>query len=1443
MLSPRRDLGVALLVALLVGLSATAAPARLNLLFLGDNAGHRPAERFRQLAPLLKKRGIDLTYTDKLSDLNPTTLGQYDGLVIYANHTRIAPEQEEALLDFVASGKGLIPLHCASYCFLNSPAYIALVGAQFRSHETGTFRATLADVDHPILNGYKGFSSWDETYVHHKHNEKDRTVLEYRVEGAVKEPWTWVRTHGKGRVFYTAWGHDHRTWGNPGFVNLVERGIRWACGGDPSVVPPYVDAPEMTKLARDLPPFQYKDAKVPFYPAGERWGTTGKPLTKMQLPLTAKESMRHMVTPVDFELQLFADETLFQGKPICMNWDERGRLWLALTYDYPNELQPAGKGRDRIVIVEDTTGDGVADKVTTFADKLSIPTSIAFYDGGVIVHQAPHTLYLKDTTGDGVADLRRTLFTGWGTNDTHAGPSNLNYGLDNWLYGIVGYAGFRGQVGGERHSFGQGFYRFKPDGSKLEFLRSTNNNSWGVGFSEEGLLFGSTANGNPSEYLPVPNRYYESVRGWSSSVLRGIAGNAPMHPITDKVRQVDYHGRFTAAAGHALYTARTYPREYWNQTAFVCEPTGHLVATFQLQPDGSNFRSRNAWNLLASDDEWCAPIMAEVGPDGHVWVLDWYNFIVQHNPTPAGYRTGRGAAYETELRDKKHGRVYRLVHKKAAPVKPLSLHNAQPAELVATLKHDNLFWRRHAQRLLVERGQQDVVPALIELVHDTSVDAIGLNPGAIHALWTLHGLGALEREAAARNAVVTALQHPSAGVRRNAALVLPKTTAAVDALLDKNLLNDDDPHVRLATLLALAEKQATDKAGPALAQALTRDENLADRWISDALTSAAAAHAPGFLVAVASLKQPLDSRAVPIVQTVSAHYAAGGPSDSIERLLQALGSSPATTSEAILAGLARGWKGKGPAKLSEETGKTLAKLLEKGSPTARANLLRLAAALGSKGLEMHLATVVKSLLETVENAEARESDRIAAAKQLIELQLESDEAVEQLLTQLTPRTLPGLINGILDAIALSQSSKAGQLLVDRLAEMTPTARAASIRVLLGRATSTKVLLDSIEQGKLQLSDLALDQKQALAAHPDKSLRARATKLLAKGGDLPSPDRQKVIEQLMPLLKQKGDATQGKVVFKNQCAKCHVHSGEGTAIGPDLTGMATHPKEELLIHIMDPSRSVEGNFRVYTVTTSDGKVFSGMLASESRTSIELIDTEAKRITLQRDDIEQLSGSSKSLMPEGFEKQLKEQELVDLLEFLTQKGKYLPLPLDKVATANSSQGMFYSKSEPGERLVFPDWKPKIFKDVPFHVVEPGPTKNNVVLLYGPQGTIPPTMPKSVTLPVNSSAKAIHLLSGISGWGHPLGQKGSVSMIIRLHYADGSTEDHELKNGQHFADYIRRIDVPGSTFAYSLRGRQVRYLAITPKREDVISKMDLVKGPDDTAPIVLAVTVETR
>lgn len=212
---------------------ACAAPvllaAPLKVLFLGDNGHHKPAERLLELRPSMNARGIQITYTEDVAGaLSLENLKRYDALMIFANIDRIAPDQDQAVFDYVTQGGALVPIHCASYCFRNSERFVAMVGGQFRRHGAITaFKTRPLLPDHPIMQGFAGVvTGGDEPYEHARHNDKDRTVLEARGE----EPYTWVRTEGKGRIFYTAWGHDQRTWKDPGFHDLIERGIRFAVG-------------------------------------------------------------------------------------------------------------------------------------------------------------------------------------------------------------------------------------------------------------------------------------------------------------------------------------------------------------------------------------------------------------------------------------------------------------------------------------------------------------------------------------------------------------------------------------------------------------------------------------------------------------------------------------------------------------------------------------------------------------------------------------------------------------------------------------------------------------------------------------------------------------------------------------------------------------------------------------------------------------------------------------------------------------------------------------------------------------------------------------------------------------------------------------------------------------------------------------------------------------
>ncbi|WP_109699295.1 PVC-type heme-binding CxxCH protein [Chitinophaga deserti] len=800
----------------------------LQVLFLGHASTHHHSEKYMPLlASALATEGIQFTYADDPAVLDEEILRHYDVLMLYANHDSITPSQEAALLGFVKGGKGFVPVHCASYCFRNSAEFVKMTGGQFKTHDTGTFNVTTLDTTHPVMQGLQPFTTWDETYIH-DHLSDDRTVLQERPEQGRNEPWTWVKEYGSGRVFYTAYGHDERTWSQTGFHQLLKNGILWAAGDK---------AKKRWEAWRaSMPTLEYRDeANIPNYEKRD-------PAPRYQLPLSPEASAKLIQVPPGCELQLFASEPDIIN-PIAMAWDEKGRLWVIETVDYPNTVRGTeGQGDDRIKICEDTDGDGRADKFTIFADHLNIPTSLVFANGGIIVSQAPHFLFLQDTNGDDKADVRKTILSGWGTFDTHAGPSNLQYGMDNMIWGTVGYSGFKGNAGGRFQEFGQGVYRFARDMSQFEFMTPTSNNTWGLGFNAANDVFASTANNTHSVYMGIPNAALVGVEGAPVAGSMKIDGHYAMHPITGLVRQVDVFGGFTAAAGHAFYTAASYPASY-NNTAFVCEPTGHVVHVARIEKDGAGFREKDGWNLFASADEWVSPVDAKTGPDGAVWVLDWYNFIVQHNPTPTpergGYaaENGKGNAYENPLRDKTHGRIWRVVHRASKPSPAVKLSDA--GSYLDAFSHENLFWRMTAQRLLVEKKDTTKMQQLAEMT-------AGKAPAALHALWAIDGLGA---SASQRNVIEKALRHEDAAVRKAAVQILARHRWNGQQALAGNILNDSDPNTRLAAFVALAGLPVSDELGRKLYGFSQEPAVQKDPWLAKGVYTAAARHRKGFITA------------------------------------------------------------------------------------------------------------------------------------------------------------------------------------------------------------------------------------------------------------------------------------------------------------------------------------------------------------------------------------------------------------------------------------------------------------------------------------------------------------------------------------------------------------------------------------------------------------------
>ncbi len=799
--------------------AAEGAPVRI--LFLGHDSEHHNSNLYYpMLAEALGRDAIYFDYETEVDQaLDPEYLSHFDGLLLYANHTQIKPEQLQALIDFVESGKGFIPVHCASACFPQEQEFIDLVGGKFLRHGGEVFSPKIIHPEHPAMEDVKGFEAWDETYVHSDHNTDGRDVLMVREEeDADPEPWTWVRTQGKGRVFYTASGHDQRVWSQPGFHQLIKSGILWAVGDEVRE--------NHSKFLATRAPLKYEPRdNIPNY---ER---RPEPLP-YQLPLNPEDSMDYLQAPVGFRVELFASEPMIIN-PICLAWDERGRLWVGETVDYPNEVKDSG-GRDRIKILEDTDGDGKADKVTVFADNLNIPTSLVLVDGGAIVAQAPEFLFLKDTDGDDVADEKQILLSGWGKSDTHAGPSNLRYGLDNWIYGTVGYAGYNGRADDSDTRFSMGVYRMRKDGTGLEFLYQFNNNTWGLGFNNAGDVFGSTANNNPSFFGGIPATLYaEGQRGMTAKM---IADSPRFHPITPNIRQVDAFGAYTAGCGHAFATSDGFPERYRNRIAFVNGPTGNLVGRYRVEEDGAGYISKNGFAFLASADEWFSPVAAEVGPDGSLWVADWYNFIIQHNPTPnanrGGYNAvnGPGNAHVNPNRDKQHGRIYRVIWDGAPESSVTSLDGACDDSLVNALSSDNQLWRLTAQRLIVDSEKLDTVPQLKELVAEGGI-------ASAHAFWALDGLWELDQET-----VMAGLLSANPELRRNAIRALGTDEDAVQMYFDSAVAADPDLQTRLVAFNKLIEFDTTDSIRTAVRQLQSIRENRQDEWLTQALKLAAEKH-------------------------------------------------------------------------------------------------------------------------------------------------------------------------------------------------------------------------------------------------------------------------------------------------------------------------------------------------------------------------------------------------------------------------------------------------------------------------------------------------------------------------------------------------------------------------------------------------------------------------
>lgn len=933
-------------------------------------------------------------------------------------------------------------------------------------------------------------------------------------------------------------------------------------------------------------------------------------------PRSPQASQRAFRTRPGLRVELAAAEPLVVD-PVAFAWGADGRLWVAEMHDYPLGVdgQPAG----RIRVLFDDDGDYRYDRAETFLDGLNFPSGVMPWRHGVLITSAPHLLFAADMDGDGRADEIRVLFTGFGEGNQQHRVNGLQWGLDNWVYCANGDSGgeIESLATGARVNISGRDFRIRPDEGLLDpqtgqtqFLRSQDD--WGN-------WFGSN-NANPMFHFVLddamlrrnPHLAVERVR----VDVPEVPGTAPVYPISrSQARFNDPHtlNRFTSACSSMVYRDELLGPAFAGNT-FVSEPVHNLVHREVLSPRGATFNSRRAIDeqqseFLASSDNWFRPTMLRVGPDGALWMADMYRLIIEHPEyIPAELRR------QLDLRaGSDRGRIWRVVPVGQSPRPFPRLDRMSPAQLAAALDSPSGWQRDMAQQLLLERGGAEAVPLLERMVRDAA-----RAQARLHALCTLDGLGALTTDTI-RRALADA--HP--GVRRHAVrLAAPRLNnepALADAIAQ--LEKDGDPQVIIQVAYALGFCN-----DPPAARALGRLllQHAGDEFIRAAALSSLSPSNVGEVLE-ALLRE--GERAAPVVPVLLEQAAAMGQREAVERgLMLVTASGDGRLARWQLESLAAMWN-----------------VFQRQSTNPAALLGGL-----PEPIRQRLADAAEQARLLALDAEADEPLRLAGVR-LLGLAATQPEIVQQTLQALlTPQNALAVQLAAVDAAASMPEPQSAQALLAGWRTYGPELRTRVIDVLLRRQASIEVLLQALADGVVAPTELAALHRQLLLTHENERLRERAAELLAGTIDR---DRQAVVARYAEALNLPSDRARGKDVFKARCSNCHRLEDVGHPVGPDLAALTDRSPQAMLVAIFDPNRAVETRFQSYTAVTVSGQTYTGILAGETGNSITLLAADGKQTTLLRSELDALEGSSRSLMPEGVEKDISLQDTADLLAYLS------------------------------------------------------------------------------------------------------------------------------------------------------------------------------------------------
>ncbi len=908
-------------------------------------------------------------------------------------------------------------------------------------------------------------------------------------------------------------------------------------------------------------------------------------------------------TSADLIVELVASEPLV-ASPVAIDWDAQGRLWVCEMYDYPSGVDGRGRAGGRIKILTSSKGDGRYDQVTPFLEGLSFPTGVMPWRKGALICAAPDVLYAESLNGSGRANLVRTNITGFATHNFQARVNGFTWGLDGWLYGSSGLFGGKvrsRQTGLEVDLSGRDF-RYNPDTGAIEPV---------AGISQMGRVrddFGNWFGNDNSTLLwhyPLadhyqrrnPNITYPNPR---VLVARDADANKlfPTSRTLDRFNSPESANHVTAACGPSIYRDELLGSDCFGD-AFICEPVHNLVRRTSLHADGATFigtddAHADRGEFLSSSDNWFRPVQARTGPDGALWIVDMYRFVIEH---PRWIPSNRLAQLNVRA-GAEMGRIYR-VYPRGAKLRPIEdLTRLSPAALASRLDTPNGTTRDLVHRELLARGMSPQVDQLLR----------ASNPAVrVHALAALSTGRQLRLES-----VRSALQDEDARVRRAAVEVSepflrvgsPSVTAGA-----LKLTTDNDAGVRFQVALALGV--SSDPIAPVALALLAKSS---DTWQRAAVLSSVSSHA------------------APMFTTLMSHREL--TRDEVDLGCALIQSSSNLVS--VIDDVARLPFMDAPA----QTFPLLTTLLD--TIDRRGTKLDQIQTTADVERGIHLA------IQLAGNESATVEARKAAIPLLARgLQWTNDL---QLLTRLLqPDVDVSLRTAALNRLKQSRGQHVASALLDNWNTRSPNERSTLLKVLLSRDEWTTSLLASISQGRVAASELALAERQQLLKHKNAVIQQRAARLFPAESNMA---RATIIGRYRSVSSLNANVTNGKTIFEKNCATCHLMHGVGSAVGPNLVEFAGKPFGDFVVAILDPNSAINPNFTAYTIECRDGRSISGIIKAETASSVTIVQGGGVAESLLRRDIESIRASQLSLMPEGFQQAINQQSMADLIGWLKQ-----------------------------------------------------------------------------------------------------------------------------------------------------------------------------------------------